>query len=152
MIDRDLVTEITKQRYEIADLIHEAQGIRKNKLNVQTIQALLKTLKQRQIKLKQMIDSFDNALAVMKKDFPQEQDFLGAPPNTEQYLTEGKLEERELREVISDGEDYLHSARYDRALTLLRPYEDGISYLPVLSNVWKKLEKTMSPKPQNAGR
>ncbi len=140
-LDRNLIADLTKMRYELIDLIRESQALSKHKKDVLEIKDIVQTLSKRLDDLTEVVDQFQAGVSDFEKRFAGRSEFFSLPKHKES-LDKAIFQVKELREVIEVGEDYLHSARYDRSRDYMKPYLSDTYYLPSMKILLRNLEET----------
>lgn len=147
LLNRDMIADISKYRYQVSDLLEEARGIKANKTKISEVKELLKELQQRQDTFKALLPTFAENLQTLKNNYPPEKGYFPYYRDADNIYKEGEMEADSLKQIILDGEEYLHSGKYEKALDMLQPYSSkrgsSISKMALVQNIAQRLSDTL---------
>jgi DNA repair exonuclease SbcCD ATPase subunit len=147
LLNRDLIADMSKYRYQVNDLVEESRGIKANRTKIAEIKELLAELQQRHDSFKTLLPTFTETLQTLKTNYPPEKGFFPYYRDADNIYKEGTIEMESLKQIIGDGEEYLHSGKYEKAADMLQPYSakhgSSISKLALVQNIAQRLNDTL---------
>lgn len=147
VLNRDIIPTLSQYRYQLDDLVYEARTTKTNRAKASEIKELVHELQERYNSLKKLLPMCGETFKTLTTQYPAEKGYFPAYVGTADVIKEGQYEQEELSKVIAEGEEYLHSGKYDKTLEFLRPYSHkvtpGLSRLPVVQSICQRLQETL---------
>lgn len=145
LINRNMISDLSKYRYRVEDILFEATSVKNRKDQIDNIKQIIEKLHARNEILQKIAPDFQKTIETIQKSYPDNKGFLPIDTNAISALKEAEMEIKELSKVISTGEDYLQSGRYDDALKLIAIYDNpAVTKINFVQQMYKQIQNTLA--------